>query len=276
MHTFVSLNNEIVQTSEINLPIFSNSALYGKGVFTTIAISNSKPFLWQSHWNRLSANAKSLEIELTQNSEQLILESLTNLILKNSISEARARLTIFDTSPASVWSSASESKTSVLIQTGDLKELPVDMELTISQFPINSRSVLCGVKSCNYLENILAYEDAKANGFDEAVRLNEKGSITSACLANVFWIKSGTLHTPALATGCLPGTTRRLVIELSRDFGYEVKETTADLPELLTVDEIFLTSTGLSVSGVRKIGDKCFESEITQSFRAKIAELKCE
>ena len=87
------------------------------------------------------------------------------------------------------------------------------MTLTVSPYRINSKSPLAGVKSCNYLENILAWEAAKAHGFDEAIRLNEKGEIASACLANVFWKKNGEIFTPPLETGCLKGTTRGYVLE---------------------------------------------------------------
>jgi 4-amino-4-deoxychorismate lyase len=98
------------------------------------------------------------------------------------------------------------------------------------------------VKSCNYLENILSLEDAKDRGFDEAIRLNEKGEIVSACLANLFWKKDVAIFTPSLETGCLKGTTRGFILE-----NFTVEERKAELIELEKADEIFLTSAGIGV-----------------------------
>ncbi len=98
------------------------------------------------------------------------------------------------------------------------------------------------MKSCNYLENILALEDAKAKNFDETVRLNEKGEIVSACMANIFWKKNGAIYTPSLETGCLNGTTREFILE-----NFKVAETKAQLKALKKADEIFLTSAGIGV-----------------------------
>ena len=65
----------------------------------------------------------------------------------------------------------------------------------------------------------MALENAKAKGFDEAIRLNERGEVASACMANVFWIKDKKLFTPDLETGCLAGTTREFIIETAEKKG---------------------------------------------------------
>jgi branched-subunit amino acid aminotransferase/4-amino-4-deoxychorismate lyase len=101
---------------------------------------------------------------------------------------------------------------------------------------------LTGVKSCNYLENILALEEAKKRGFDEVVRINEKNEIVSAAMANIFWTKDGRIFTPAIETGCLKGTTREFILE-----NFPVCEKTAFIAELAEADEIFLTSAGIGI-----------------------------
>jgi branched-subunit amino acid aminotransferase/4-amino-4-deoxychorismate lyase len=115
-------------------------------------------------------------------------------------------------------------------------------KLTISPYPVNSLSPLAGVKSCNYLEQILVIDEAKGLGFDEGVRLNERGEIASATMANVFWLKDDVLFTPSLKTGCLPGTTREFVLE-----NLKCREVEADLEALQNADAVFLTSAGLGV-----------------------------
>lgn len=274
MHRFVSQNTEIIPVSEGVFPANSSAALYGKGVFTTLAVSNSKPFMWSRHWQRLLQNAATVGIDTSNVLENVVAASLTELIEKNSAFEARARITIFDTAESLIWNASKKSDTSVFIQTADLRSVPESLLLTISPFSVNSASILVRVKSCNYLENILAFENAKAKGFDEAVRLNEKGNVASACLSNIFWVKRGKLLTPDLDSGCLPGTTRELVIGLAREDGIEVLETAAPLPELMDSDEVFLTSAGLSVAFVGNIEGKSFDLQYSANLKAKLADLK--
>lgn len=242
MHEFISLNHQIIPAENALLSATSSAALYGKGIFTTVAIHRSIPFLWEKHWRRLTENARKLGIDLTELPEATVKNSLLEIIKKNNLSLARARLTFFDESASSVWQINLKGKTSLLIQTADFRVVPETFRLTVSPYRINSTSPLAGVKSCNYLEKILALEDARAKGFTEAIRLNEKNEIVSACLANVFWKKSGAIYTPSLETGCLEGTTRGFILE-----NYSVEEKKADLAELNEADEIFLTSAGIGI-----------------------------
>lgn len=244
MHRYISFNQQIYPAENAFLSAVSVAALYGKGIFTTIAVHDSIPFLWENHWRRLTRDARKIGIDLSEYSERTTLELLDETIKKNNLARARARLTFFDETPSFVWQSDAESRTNLLIQTGDLRPAPDYYRLTISPYRINSTSPLVGVKSCNYLENILAFENAKAKGFDEAIRLNEKGKIVSACLANVFWRKSGVIYTPPLETGCLDGTTRGFILS-----NFAVEERAASLAEFLKADDIFLTSAGIGAVG---------------------------
>jgi branched-subunit amino acid aminotransferase/4-amino-4-deoxychorismate lyase len=128
------------------------------------------------------------------------------------------------------------------IVAAEQRPIPSPFRITISPYPVNSRSPLAGVKSCNYLEQILAKDEAKKRGFDEAIRGNERGHVTSGCMANVFWLNGDRFYTPALSTGCLPGTTREFVLE-----NLECEEVEAEIGDLETADAIFLTSAGLGI-----------------------------
>jgi len=242
MHNFVGFNNQIIPAETAFLSAISSAALYGKGIFTTVAIYNSKPFLWEKHWRRLTENSQKIGICLSEFSEEVAGNQLSEIIKKNNFTRGRGRLTFFDESHTSLWQTNSKRKTNLLIQTGDFRKIKNNLRLTVSPFRVNSTSPLVGVKSCNYLENIVSLEDAKVKGFDEAIRLNEKGEIVSACLANLFWKKGGAIFTPSLETGCLKGTTREFVLE-----NFTVEERKAKLNELEKADEIFLTSAGIGV-----------------------------
>lgn len=223
----------------------SSAFLYGKGVFTTIAIYDGQPFLLEKHWRRLFSNAAKVGIDVSEYSEQSVENELAELIRKNEVTNGRARITFLDESPSELWGGYGENKTSLSILTGERREIPKNFKLTISRYRINTTSPLAGVKSCNYLEHLMALDEAKSRGFNEAIRLNERGEIASACMANVFWLKGDRLFTPSLRTGCLAGTTREYILE-----NLGCAEVEAAVGELENADAIFLTSAGIGVVNV--------------------------
>ncbi len=225
----------------------SNAELYGSGVFTTVAFRGGEPFLWEKHWRRLTENAAAVDIDLTNHSNQGTRQAVDSLFSKTKLVEGRARITFFDERPSEVWSTDTRPgrKIRLNIIVGERRSVPKNFKLTVSSHPVNSRSPLAGVKSCNYLENILTLNEAKNRGFDEAVRLNENGKVTSVSMANLFWLKDDVLYTPSLSTGCLAGTTREFVLE-----NLDCNEVEVEIDAIRSADAIFLTSAGLGVAQV--------------------------
>ena len=218
--------------------------LYGKGVFTTLAIQNREPFVWPKHCARLRRDARKIDIDLAEFDEAILRNSLANVINSSPINVERARITLMDERPSEIWPGGNESeqKTGLYIMVGEGRPVREKFRLTYSPYTINSRSPLAGVKSCNYLENILTLNEAKSRGFDETVRLNENGTVTSAAMTNLFWLSEGVLNTPSLSTGCLAGTTREFVLE-----NMQCEEVEAGIEDLRGAEAIFLTSAGLGV-----------------------------
>ena len=248
-HKKIYLNYRILSAEKAHLSAISSAALYGKGIFTTLAVYNAKPFLWEKHWSRLTENAEKIGIDLSVHTENNVKNALLEIISKNKIINARARITFFDESANGMWAVETIKRTSLLVTTGDFRPVFESFRVAVSPFCVNSTSPLAGVKSCNYLENTLALEDAKARGFDEAVRLNERGEIVSAGMGNIFWIKGKDIFTPSLETGCLKGTVRNLIME-----NFPVAEMKADFTELTKADTVFLTSSGLGIMRISNIG----------------------
>lgn len=242
MNEFIYFNGVVISAADAKIPAASSASLYGKGIFTTTAICAGESFRWEKHWRRLTHDAAKIGIDLSEHTEASTRNALEEIIGKNGLGDGRARITFLDERPSSVWPLQSDKKTSLLIMTGDQRSVPANFRLTVSPYPVNSRSPLAGVKSCNYLENTLAFDEAKEHGFNEAIRINERGHVTSGCMANVFWLKDGRLYTPSLATGCLAGTTREYVME-----NVECAEVEAEIEVLQEADTIFLTSTGIGI-----------------------------
>ena len=253
MHPVIYLNKTMVEATKARVAPVSSAMLYGRGVFTTLAIYNSQPFLWSKHWQRLAAHAKKLDIDHTGCTEKNVGEALHKLIAVNQVREGRARVILLARSGRDIWKTKTPGakKTDLLIMTGEPQKLaPTGMSLAVSPFRTNTSSPLTGIKSLNYLEHVLAWEEAQSRDFDEAVVLNERGEIVSATTANLFWAKNGTLHTPTLSTGTLAGITRECVIELANQHFIPLLEGIYEMPDLIDADEIFLTSSTLGVAPV--------------------------
>ena len=241
-----------MEAKSARLPAVTPAALYGRGVFTTLAVYGGHPFLWAEHWARLILHAERAGVDRSVLDEEQALALLFKLIEANHVREGRARITLLsNASGEGFWNLKDENEaheTLLLIMTGD-SHAPSDeaLALTVSPYRINTLSPLTGIKSVNYLEHVIAWEEARARDFHEAIMLNERGEVVSGTMANLFWVKDGALHTPALQTGALAGTTRARILMLAEELGIPIVEGVNELAQVGDADEIFLTSAGLGL-----------------------------
>jgi aminodeoxychorismate lyase len=253
MHPVIYLNKVMLEATKARVAPVSSAMLYGRGVFTTVAIYNGKPFLWPQHWDRLKDHADRLNIDCAGANERNVGEAVRKLVAVNQVKDGRARVILLARSDRDVWRAKKEStrKTDLLIMTSEAQKISaLGLSLAVSPYRSNTFSPLAGIKSLNYLDHVLSWEEAQAREFDEAVMLNERGEIVSATTANIFWLREGTIHTPALSTGALAGVTRAAVIELAAKQFIPVIEGVYELADLTEADEIFLTSASYGVAPV--------------------------
>jgi branched-subunit amino acid aminotransferase/4-amino-4-deoxychorismate lyase len=253
MHPVIYLNKTMVEATKARVAPVSSAMLYGRGVFTTLAIHNAKPFLWAKHWERLVAHAGKLAIELSGLTEKNVGDALRKLIAVNQVKHGRARVILLARSGRDVWKpkATSARNTDLIIMTGEAHKKPSNgLSLAVSPYRVSTFSPTSGIKSLNYLDHVLAWEEAQARDFDEAVMLNERGEIVSGTLANIFWSTNGTVHTPALSTGAMAGITRESVIDIAAKHFIPVVEGVYEMADLTEADEIFLTSSGLGIAQV--------------------------
>ena len=278
MHPVIYLNKTMVEATKARVAPVSSAMLYGRGVFTTLAIYNSEAFLWSKHWLRLTTHAKKLDVDFTGCNEQNVGDALQKLISVNGVKDGRARVIMLARHGRDIWKTKvpGAKKTDLLIMTGNSqKPAPAGLSLAVSPYRTNTFSPLAGIKSLNYLDHVLSWEEAQSRDFDEAVVLNERGEIVSATTANLFWAKNGTLHTPALSTGALAGITRECVIEIANKHFVPLLEGNYEMPDLTDADEIFLTSSSLGVAPVTTFDFRRYSVEgsltrtIAEAFRER-------
>ena len=108
----------------------------------------------------------------------------------------------------------------------------------------------------NYLNSILATQDAKKRKFDEAILLDKDGNVSEAPGENIFIVKNKTLITPPLSSSALDGITRKSILEYSKSMGIKSKVKKITKDELKKADEVFLTGTAAEITPVIKIESK--------------------
>ena len=142
----------MLEATKARVAPVSSAMLYGRGVFTTVAVYNAKPFLWPEHWRRLEDHAERLNVDCSGTNERSVGEALRKLIAVNQVRNGRARVILLARSGRDVWKPKKEGarKTDLLILTSEAqKASPAGMSLAVSPYRFNTFSPLVGI--CDWL-----------------------------------------------------------------------------------------------------------------------------
>lgn len=228
--------------------LLDEGLMYGIGLFETIAIADGHAILLQAHLNRLNTDLQSLNIQKKIEKEQILsylqTESFQNGVLKVMVSEKN---TIFTT--------RENPYTEEQFQKG--------FEVRLSTICRNSTSPFTYLKSFHYGDNYFEKKQARKQGFDEPIFLNEKGQICEGATTNLFFIQNGKIYTPPVQCGLLDGILRQYII---RHYGAAEKFLTMDM--LSEIEGVFLTNSLLGIMPV-----SIFE-DVTFSPNEKIQEIR--
>lgn len=214
MRPKVIFNGSLIDAEEALIPACSSGVLTGRGNFTTIAIRNGKPRLWDYHRARLVRDSLALGIDVSFDEIEILAEGIERLSKENGITDGKARITMIDGNAPSRWPLGISGGPQTLIQTSESARTGDLKRIGISPIHVNESSPLAGIKTVSYEEPLTAFEEASGRGLDEAIRLDSKDRVSCGCLSNLFWVsaESGRLRTPALTTGCIRGTTREYIL----------------------------------------------------------------
>ncbi|MHB8124826.1 MAG: aminotransferase class IV [Desulfitobacteriaceae bacterium] len=237
------------------LPADDRLLLFGYGLFETVLITSSGPQLLQSHWQRMKAGAKVLKLSLPDFSRwsQQIQIFLINSPLKPPYAlriTLSGGVPVRNQPPQLLLQSRSFPYTTSQYENG--------IRLYLLPTPRNEYSLLNKIKSTNYLENLLAKEEALHNNADEGIWLNSNKYITEGTMSNIFFVSKQTLFTPSLVCGCLPGTRRSIILELAAKLQIPVFEGSYTQEDLLLADEVFLTNALMGIMPVQRINNHNF------------------
>jgi len=249
MSEIVYLNGSLIPRSQASISALDYGFLYGFGLFETMRAYGGQVFRLDSHLNRLAHSAKLLGLPIgTLDLKSAVIDT----IRANKLSDARIRITVSIGEGGMVPDPGTCNKPTVLILAGHYQPYPEEVyekgfSAVVSSIRRNSQSLLSRLKSANYLESILARQEARAAGVDEAICLNEKGFVAEASMSNIFLVTDGMLRTPGQGSGILPGITREAVLELALESGIDTVEHDIRLDELFHAQEAFLTNSLIEV-----------------------------
>jgi branched-subunit amino acid aminotransferase/4-amino-4-deoxychorismate lyase len=248
--TLIWCNGQWLEPTDFRIAPADRGLLHGLGLFETILAVDGHPVFARRHLERLALGSERLgwSFEFPD-----AVETMVELAARNGFTHGRCRIRLTLTAGTGMMGDLAPGGDRLLLMTATrVAEPPATITANLSPFVRNERSAIAGFKSQSYAENPIALDQARRLGFEETVFLNTSGNLCEAATSNLFLVKNGTLLTPSPASGCLPGITRGVVIELAARLGIPVQET--DLPARLIheADEIFLTSSIRGVMGVSR------------------------
>jgi branched-chain amino acid aminotransferase len=246
----VSINGVLTEQEAARIDPFDRGLTLGDGVFETIAVRKNKVRRLPAHLARLREGAKVLGIPLPNDDDRL-LQAIADTITANNLTDAVVRVTLTRGPGARGIAPPSDATPTFIVTAAPLPPEPEPARVIIAKSTRrNEHSPLSRIKSLNYLDNILARQEAVAARADDAILLNTAGRVAESTVANVFILVDGGLYTPPLTDGALPGVMRADTIKLARA---EEKPITVDL--FMRASEIFLTN-ALGLRPVVYIGDQ--------------------
>ncbi|WP_298412867.1 branched-chain amino acid transaminase, partial [Hydrotalea sp.] len=261
-NTFIYLNGSYVKAADANTDLYSQTLHYGYGVFEgirsykTIA-GTTKIFKAEAHFERLQQSAQALNLPYPYTVEELI-EAAYKVLALNDLQDAYIRPLVY--APANM-SFAKNTTSHIVIEAWQMDPFLGDKMLRVvtSSFERpNPKAFHIHAKATgHYVNSILASQEAKQKGYDEALLLDMHGYVAEAPGANVFFEKNGTLFTPQLGN-ILPGITRATILELCNELNIPAKEIQFKIEDMYHADAAFFCGTAAEVIGIASLDDKPF------------------
>ncbi|MBL7730194.1 MAG: branched-chain amino acid transaminase [Chitinophagaceae bacterium] len=281
--TIIWFNGEFVKAAEAKIDLYSQSLHYGYSVFEGIRSypvgDGTKMFKAKEHYDRLRRSAELMQMPFTLTTEQMT-ELTYEVLRRNNFTDAYIRPIIL----CSPNMSLSKGKQSYLAieawewTNGYMSNQMRIMTSTYRRPNANAFHVEAKV-SGHYVNSILACQEAKDNGYDEALVLDSDGYVAESSGANIFYENNGVLYT-APKGNILPGITRATVMELCDELNIPVQEKLFTPTEMRGADAGFFCGTAAEVVALQSLDDVPFKKNwedslsyvIQQAYKCKVME----
>jgi len=273
-NTVIYHNGKFVKAAEEKIDLYSQSLHYGYSVFEGIrsyktASGETKIFKPVEHYERLKVSAQTVNLPYNYDTDELIAATY-EVLKRNGQQDAYIRPVVY--APANM-SFAPNTESFLFIETWEMAPFLGEKLLRVAtssfQRPNPKAFKMHAKVAGHYVNSILASQEAKAKGFDEALLLDINDDIAEGPGSNIFFEKDGVLHTPQLGY-ILPGITRATVFEICKKLNIPIREGSYSIDELKQADAAFFCGTAAEVIGWESIDDAVFPKAWKDSLGARI------
>lgn len=249
-------NGQWLEPGDFRIVPTDRGLMHGLGLFETILAVDGNPVFADRHLDRLARGCERFGWSLDIPG---LLRDMNELPTANGYTSGRSRIRLAVTGGSGLIGDLTAGEDRMILMTASrAAEPPATTTAILSPFVRNERSAVAGLKCSSYAENNAALDHARRLGFEETVFLNTAGELCEAATSNLFLVKDGVLFTPSLTSGCLPGITRAVVLELAGQLGISCEEEDLAAARMDDADEVFLTSSIRGVMGLSRFGDRGF------------------
>lgn len=261
----VYLDGEWVESGRAQVSVFDHGLLYGDGVFEGIRAYGGRVFALDEHVRRLFESARSMLLDIGLGAAEMAAR-IEEAVARNGLTDAYIRVVVTRGKGDLGLDPRKCPRATVVIIAAAIALYPRSLyesglkAVTVSLRRTAVDALSPRVKSLNYLNSILAKQQATAAGVAEAILLGPEGYPIEATGENLFIVRRGRLLTPPVYLGVLEGITRAAVLDLAREAGQASAEEPFTLHDLYIADECFLTGTAAEIVPVveidgRTVGD---------------------
>jgi len=276
-------NGKLINWEDATTHVLTHALHYGTGVFEGMRAYDTPKgvavFRAKEHFQRLLDSAKIYKMKVAITVDELV-EANKQLIKDNKIGACYIRPLIYygygemglnpRNNPVDIVIALWEWGT-YLGEEG----LEKGVRCKISSWTRLASNILPVMAKCtaNYANSVLAKQEALDCGFDEAILLNTKGTVSEGPGENIFVVKNGTIFSPPISDSVLPGITAQSVVEIIKSLGIPFENRSISRDELYVADELFFTGTAAEVTPIREVDGRQIGSgkrgSVTKTIQSK-------
>lgn len=267
------IDGKFTRQDEVNISIDDRGYYFGDGVYEVIKVYDGELFTADEHIARLFKSAEKINMTMAYNHDE-VMKIATTLIEKNQLQNGHIYMQVTRGSSVRQHHFPTPAVPTVLTAYTMQGERPIKaMEKGVAVKSVEDiRWLRCDIKSLNLLGSVLAKEEAKRDGFDEAI-LHREGTVTEGSSTNMFGVKDGVVRTHPVNNFILEGITRQVVLQVCAELNIPVEEKAFTLEEAYRMDEMFYTSTTAEVMPITQIDHTIIGNGLRGKLTEKIQEV---
>lgn len=257
--SFCWMNGVVARAEDVRISPFDHGFLYGAGFFETFRTYEGHVFLFEEHMHRLRGALSEYKIAMPYTNEEIV-EAVRELTACSEHRDGYFRLNV-SAGVHDIGLAPAEYRTpTVILFRKELVQVPRGTEKSGVWLETARNLPESGIrhKSHNYLNNVRGRLELPSLKNQEGLFLTADGFVAEGITSNVFWMKGGTLYTPSIDTGILPGITRAFIIRSAKEAGIPVVDGLFSKEIVNQAAEVFISNAVQELVPLKRIGEQEF------------------